>query len=109
MLKLSQPNTEPVSYTHLVHAEQLGNPVVSNEAIEIPFNVIVEEGRHYKLGSIHLPSSEPLAMAEINITNGVVSNPTEKMPAKDGVTLRTTLAYVTGQYKSCLLYTSRCV
>jgi len=39
-------------------------------------------------------------MAEINITNGVVSNPTEKMPAKDGVTLRTTLAYVTGQYKS---------
>jgi outer membrane protein assembly factor BamA len=83
-----------------VHAEQLGNPVVSNEAIEIPFNVIVEEGRHYKLGSIHLPSSEPLAMAEINITNGVVSNPTEKMPAKDGVTLRTTLAYVTGQYKS---------
>jgi outer membrane protein assembly factor BamA len=83
-----------------VHAEQLGDPVVSSEAIEIPFNVTVEEGRHYKLGSIHLPSGEPLTLAEINNTNGAVSNTVEKMPVKDGVTLRAALAYVTGQYKS---------
>lgn len=83
-----------------VHAERLGDPVVSSEAIEIPFNVIVEEGRHYKLGSIHLPSGEPLTLAEINKTAGVVSNTVEKMSVKDGVTLRTALAFVAGQYKS---------
>jgi outer membrane protein assembly factor BamA len=83
-----------------VHAERQGDPVVSSEAIEIPFNVIVEEGRHYKLGSIHLPSGEPLTMAEINKTAGVVSNTVEKMSVKDGVTLRTALSFVTGQYKS---------
>jgi outer membrane protein assembly factor BamA len=83
-----------------IHAERLGDPVMSGEAIEIPFNVLVEEGRHYKLGSIHLPSGEPLTLAEINKTAGVVSNTDEKMSVKDGVTLRTALAYVTGQYKS---------
>jgi outer membrane protein assembly factor BamA len=83
-----------------VHAEQMGNLVVSSEAIEIPFNVIVEEGRHYKLGSIHLPSGEPLTLAEINKTAGVVSNTVEKMSIAGGVTLRTALAFVTGQYKS---------
>jgi outer membrane protein assembly factor BamA len=83
-----------------VHAERLGDPVVSSEAIEIPFNVIVEEGRHYKLGSIREPSGEPLTMAEINKTAGVVPNTVEKISVKDGVTLRTALAFVTGQYKS---------
>jgi outer membrane protein assembly factor BamA len=83
-----------------VHAERLGDPVVSSEAIEIPFNVAVEEGRHYKLGTIHLPSGEPLTLAEINNTAGVVSNRVEKMSVKDGVTLRTALAFVAGQYKS---------
>jgi outer membrane protein assembly factor BamA len=83
-----------------VQAERLGDPVMSSEAIEIPFNVIVEEGRHYKLGSIHLPSGEPLTLAEINKTAGVVSNTVEKMSVKDGVTLRTALAFITGQYKS---------
>src|ERR1035438_8102566 len=62
-----------------VHAGRLGDPVVSSEAIEIPFNVIVEEGRHYKLGFIHLPSGEPLTLAEINNTAGVVSNTVEKI------------------------------
>ena len=83
-----------------VHAGQLGDPVVSSEAIEIPFNVIVEEGRHYKLGSIHLPSGEVLTPAEINKTAGVVSNPVEKMSVAGGVTLRTALSFVTGQYES---------
>jgi outer membrane protein assembly factor BamA len=83
-----------------VHAERLGDLVVSSEAIEIPFNVIVEEGHHYKLGSIHLPSGEPLTLADINKTAGVVSNTVEKMSIKDGVTLRTALAFVIGQYKS---------
>ena len=39
-------------------------------------------------------------MAEINKTAGVVPNTVEKISVKDGVTLRTALAFVTGQYKS---------
>jgi outer membrane protein assembly factor BamA len=83
-----------------VHAEQMGNLVVGSEAIEIPFNVIVEEGRPYKLGSIHLPSGEPLTMEEINKTTGAGSNSIETQSVNGGVTLRSALFYVTGQYKS---------
>jgi outer membrane protein assembly factor BamA len=83
-----------------VHAEKLGDPVVSSEDIEIPFNVIVEEGRHYKLGSIHLPSGDPLIMTEINNTAGSGSNSIETQSVTGGVTLRSALFYVTGQYKS---------
>jgi len=84
-----------------VHAERLGDPVVSSEAIEIPLqrnrrggppftNWVPSESR----------SGEPLTMAEINKTAGVVPNTVEKISVKDGVTLRTALAFVTGQYKS---------
>ncbi|MGD0294453.1 MAG: hypothetical protein ABSB30_11400 [Terracidiphilus sp.] len=83
-----------------VHAEQAGSPVVDSRAIHIPFNVTIDEGRHYKLGSIHLPSGELLNLAEINKAAGVVSNAVEKQSVKGGVTLRTALLYVTGQYKS---------
>jgi outer membrane protein assembly factor BamA len=83
-----------------VHAERLGDPVVSSEAIEIPFNVVVEEGRHYKMGSIYLPSGEPLTLAEINKTSGSGSNSIETQFVNGGVTLRSALFYVTGQYKS---------
>ena len=83
-----------------VHAERSGNTIAGSEAIEIPYNVTVEEGRLYKLGSIHLPSGELLNMAEINKIAGVGSNSVEKMSVKGGVALRTALLYVTGQYKS---------
>jgi outer membrane protein assembly factor BamA len=83
-----------------VHAERSGNPIAGSQAIYIPFNVTIEEGRHYKLGSIYLPSGEPLNLAEINKTAGVASTATESMSVKEGVTLRTALFYVTGQYKA---------
>ena len=87
-----------------VHAAQSGDPVVSSEAIEIPFNVTVEEGRHYRLGSIRLPSGELLNLADINKSAGAVSYKSgaisETLSVKGGVTLRTALALVTGQYKS---------
>jgi outer membrane protein assembly factor BamA len=83
-----------------VHAERLGNPIAGGEAIDIPFNVTVEEGRLYKLGSIHLPSGELLTLAEINKAAGTVSNAVEKQSVKGGVALRTALLYVAGQYKS---------
>ena len=83
-----------------VHAVRSGDPVVGSEAIDIPYNVTVEEGRQYKLGSFHLPNGELLTQAEINKSTGVVSNSTEKMSATAGVTLRTALLYITKQYKS---------
>ncbi|MGO9316675.1 MAG: hypothetical protein ACLPXT_10200 [Terracidiphilus sp.] len=83
-----------------VHVEQSGNPVSGSQAIEIPFNVTIDEGRHYKLGSIHLPSGELLTLAEINKAAGIVSNAVEKQSVKEGVALRTALLYVAGQYKS---------
>jgi len=83
-----------------VHAAQSGLPVADGDAIHIPFLVTVEEGRQYKLGTILLPSGEPLSLAEINKTAGAVSSSVEKMSIKGGVTLRTALLFLTGQYKS---------
>jgi outer membrane protein assembly factor BamA len=83
-----------------VHAERSANPVVSSAAIDIPFNITVVEGQLYKLGSIQLPSGEPLTLEEINKTAGVQSNAVEKMSISGGVTLRTALLFVTGQCKS---------
>jgi outer membrane protein assembly factor BamA len=87
-----------------IHAAQSGDPVVSSEAIEIPFNVTVEEGRHYKLGSIRQPSGELLNLVDINKSAGAVSYKSgalsETLSVKGGLTLRIALAFVTGQYKS---------
>jgi outer membrane protein assembly factor BamA len=79
-----------------VHAERSGNPVVGSETIEIPFNVTIDEGRHYKLGSIHLPSGELLTMAEINKAVGLGANSS----IKGEVTLHLALLFATVQYKS---------
>jgi outer membrane protein assembly factor BamA len=83
-----------------VHAERSDHAIAGSQSIDIPFNVTIEEGRHYKLGSIYLPSGEPLSLAEINKAAGVASNAIEKQSVTGGVALRTALLYVTGQYKS---------
>jgi outer membrane protein assembly factor BamA len=83
-----------------VHAEPSDKPTVGDSAIHIPFNVTVEEGRHFKLGAIHLPSGELLNLAEINKAIGVVLKANENQSIKGGVTLRIALLFVTGQYKS---------
>jgi outer membrane protein assembly factor BamA len=85
--------------TARVRAEQKGT-IAGGEAIDVPFSVTVEEGRHYKLGSIRLPSGDLLNLAEINKAAGAGSNAAEKQAVKGGVTLRTALLYVAGQYKS---------
>jgi outer membrane protein assembly factor BamA len=84
-----------------VHAERSDHPIAGSQAIDIPVNVTIEEGRHYKLGSIYLPSGEPLNLAEINKAAGLVTNKVEtSLSVKGGITLRTALLFVTGQYKS---------
>jgi len=82
-----------------VDVEQSGNPVANSKAIDVPFKVTVVEGRHYKLGSIYLPSGELLTQE--NKTAGLVTNKVEtSLSVKGGLTLRSALLYVTGQYKS---------
>ena len=83
-----------------VHAEQSGNPAVGSEAIDVPFNVTVEEGRHYKLGSIRLPSGELVTLEGINKSAGAASTTVQKMSIKGGLTLRTAVLLATGEYKS---------
>ncbi len=82
-----------------VHAGQQ-SIVAGGEAIDVPFSVTVEEGRRYKLGSIRMPSGDLLNLDEINKAAGASSNAAEKLAIKGGVTLRTALLYVAGQYKS---------
>lgn len=84
-----------------VHAERSGNPIISGQIIDVPFNVTVEEGRHYALGSIILPSGAPLTLAEINKAAGLVTNKVEtSLSVKQGLTLRTAMSFVMGQCKS---------
>lgn len=84
-----------------VHVEQSGNPMAGSQAIDIPFNVTIEEGRHYNLGSIYLPSGELLTLEMINKTAGLMTNKVEtSLSVKGGLTLRSALLYVAGQYKS---------
>jgi len=81
-----------------VHAERSDHPIAGSQTIDIPFNVTIEEGRHYNLGSIYLPSGEPLNLTEINKAAGLVTNKVEtSLSVNGGVTLRTALLYVTGQ------------
>jgi outer membrane protein insertion porin family len=84
-----------------IHATQAGNPEAGEEAITVPFRVAIEEGKHYTLGAIRLPSGEQLNLAEINKAAGTATNKVEvAMSIKGGLTLRTALLYVNGQYKS---------
>jgi len=83
-----------------VHAARSGNPVMTGEAIDVPFTVSIEPGKLYKLGDLHLPSGELLTLAEINKAAGAASNSIEKQSVKEGVALRTALLYIAGQYKA---------
>ncbi len=87
-----------------VHAERSRKPVVVSKVIDVPFDVTIDEGRHYTLGSIILPSGAPLTMAEINKAAGAISYKSgglsETLSVKGGLTLRAAVSFVLGQYKS---------
>jgi outer membrane protein assembly factor BamA len=80
-----------------VKASQSGNPVVGAEAIQVPFNVSVQEGHLYKLGSVRLPSDAPLTQAEIDRSLGLASH--SNAIAK-GLSLRSTWLLIASRYKS---------
>jgi outer membrane protein assembly factor BamA len=76
------------------HISRSGDPVATADAIDVPFSATIEEGRLYKLGSIHLPPDAPVTQAEID----KVAGPHSAM-AK-GQTLRDTWFMIASRYKS---------
>jgi outer membrane protein assembly factor BamA len=78
-----------------VHAVRSGDPQVKADAIVVPFSVTIQEGRVYKLGTIHLPANAPITQAEIDKAFGPRSQ-----AAARGVALRTSWAMIAGRYKS---------
>lgn len=48
-----------------VHAARAGTPVAAADAVRVPFNVQVDEGRIYQLGAVTLGSSVPMTMDDV--------------------------------------------
>jgi outer membrane protein assembly factor BamA len=67
-----------------VHAAPSGAPVITADAVSIPFTVTVEEGHLYKLGFIHLPLDALVSQAEIDKAAGAPGQ-TVKGPAMRAV------------------------
>jgi outer membrane protein assembly factor BamA len=78
-----------------VQATRDGDPVVTPQAIDIPFMVTIDEGRIYKLGAIHLPPDSLVTQAEIDKT--VQQHNDSRV---QGVTLRTIWSFIASRYKS---------
>jgi outer membrane protein assembly factor BamA len=77
-----------------VHAAQGGDPVAGAEAIAVPFSASVEEGKLYKLGSIHLPPNALVTQAEIDKAFGERTGPVK------GQALRTAWSMISLRYRS---------
>jgi outer membrane protein assembly factor BamA len=79
-----------------VHAERAGDPAVTEQSVEIPFTVSIQEGRQYKVGWIHLPADATLlTQAELDKEMAPASGTTAK-----GLTLRTTWSLISARYRS---------
>jgi outer membrane protein assembly factor BamA len=78
-----------------VHASRSGDPVVTAEAIDVPFSVTVDEGRIYKLGSVRLPSNALVTQAEIDRVFD-----SDSVGRAKGPVLRTTSFMIAARYKS---------
>ena len=76
------------------HVNRSGDPVIAADAIDVPFLATIEEGRLYKLGSIHLPPDAPLTQAEIDKAFGPNTS------IAKGQTLRTAWFMLASRYKS---------
>jgi outer membrane protein insertion porin family len=78
-----------------VSASRTDNLTVTPDAISIPFSVVVQEGRVYKLGSIHLPAGGIVTQADI--AKAITSNGDG---VASGFALRSTWSLISARYKS---------
>jgi outer membrane protein assembly factor BamA len=49
-----------------VDAHRSGNPLVTEDAVRVPFIIDIQEGRTYKLGSIRVAPGSPIAQADVD-------------------------------------------
>jgi outer membrane protein assembly factor BamA len=77
-----------------VHADRSGDPVVTTNAVDIPYSIAIEEGHLYKLGAIHLPPDSLVSPAEIEKMTSSASG-TLKGPA-----VRNIWGLIVGRYHS---------
>ena len=78
-----------------VHAAQAGNAVQSSDAIRVPFTVNIQEGRIYKIGSVHLPDGSPVTQAEADKI--LADHPEAPV---DGIRLRALWSMIAARYKA---------
>ena len=84
-----------------VHAQRSGEPVAAAQAIAVPFTVTIEEGRLYKLGSIHLPPDAPLTQADIEKALGPHPDGLVKGPTLRGAWMLISSRYKAKGYLDC--------
>jgi outer membrane protein assembly factor BamA len=76
-------------------AAPAGDPVITPDAVSIPFTVTIQEGRVYKLGAVHLPAGSIVTQADIQ--KAVTSRGDG---TASGVALRTIWGLIASLYKS---------
>ena len=72
-----------------VTATRSGPPVMTTEAIDVPYTVTIDEGRIYKTTAIHIPSSALVTQEEIN-----------KILASKGTALHEAVALIERRYRA---------
>jgi outer membrane protein assembly factor BamA len=68
---------------------------VSSASIDIPYSAVVEEGRVYKLGAIHLPADAAVTQTDLDKVIGSAGHSSAK-----GIVLRSTWVMISSRYKS---------
>lgn len=53
-----------------IRADRNGHPVIANQAVRVPFTIHIEEGRKYRLGTVTVDSTLPVAGADLDKLTG---------------------------------------
>jgi len=80
-----------------VHAAQSGDLKIASDAIGIPFSLTIQEGRAYKLGSVHLSTVSVVTQAELD---KAVASFGQAQTRIRGLTLRSIWAFIASRYKA---------
>jgi outer membrane protein insertion porin family len=80
-----------------VRAERSGDLAISPGSVAVPYTVKIDEGKTYKLGTVHLSSNAVMTQAEID---KAVAGFTQGQMKVRGLTLRNIWSFISARYKS---------
>jgi outer membrane protein assembly factor BamA len=84
-----------------VHAARAGDFTVDATAVEVPFEVTIEEGHIYKLGWVHMPADSLVTQAEVDKIATQQTSPTGQAAAPSkGAAIRGIWSTLHARYKS---------